>query len=227
MSISVFQSISLLHRNWLCDVLTFFSPSLSVQTGIPHRVLLYLSHLPVWLGQVPSALWLQMVHSSSLLTLFSGALFVDCAKAAAPAALRQPQPYAHSTGLGEERCRGRECESAAHIETKMTYTKQRQKKTQTRWPLDFQRLMVLDVKDPRNCTGKGKRLKLLAVFLWVIFLQLFNFGGGDTMTPCRLIVNTLEIHKYSILSQPNSIPIPVFGNFTNVHPDGWHSLKHQ
>lgn len=87
--------------------------SLPVQAGIPDAVLLYLSHLPVRLGQVSSSL--QVAHSSGLHALSGGAFCGHGAQAAAPPALCGPQPQPHSTGLGEDGSRGGQQEITANI----------------------------------------------------------------------------------------------------------------
>lgn len=84
-----------MHTLILCKTHCFSLFFCLVQAGIPDSVLLYTSHLPVWLGQVPSPLLLQMVHSSSLHALPGGAIGGVGAQAAAPPPLRGPQPQPH------------------------------------------------------------------------------------------------------------------------------------
>ncbi len=97
----------------LCFNLFF---SFVVQAGIPDIVLLHISHLPVRLGQVPSLLLLQMVHSSGLHALSGGAVCGVGVQSPSPPSLCRPQPHSHQTGLGEDRSRGREQEIPAYIE---------------------------------------------------------------------------------------------------------------
>lgn len=89
--------------------------SFPVQAGIPDVILLHLSHLPVWLEQVPFTQLLQMVHASSLYALSGGAYCGDSAQTVDTPALCGPQPHPHSTGLGEDWSRGWQQEFAADI----------------------------------------------------------------------------------------------------------------
>lgn len=134
-SLSLSSLKSQLHSDWFCvlqcKLIVWISESahtqckgiclnlffcLPVQAGIPDTVLLYLSHLPVWLGQVPLSHFLQMVHSSRLHAQSGSALCGDRAQAADPPALCGPQPHSHSTGLGEGRSRGWQQEITANVE---------------------------------------------------------------------------------------------------------------
>lgn len=124
---SVFISAGVNYVNqWMCIysviikvcVLTCLF-SLPVQAGIPDIILLYLSHLPVRLEQVPSSLLLQMVHSSELHALSGGAFCGAGAQAAGPPALRGPQPHPHSTGLGEDWSGGWQQQITANIASQL------------------------------------------------------------------------------------------------------------
>lgn len=62
--------------------------------------------LHLWLEQISPSRNLQMVHSSRLHALSSGAFSGAGAKGASPPPLCGPHPHPHSTGLGEDPAEG-------------------------------------------------------------------------------------------------------------------------
>lgn len=96
----------------MCLNKVFFLP---VKARPPDIAPLHLPHLPVWLGQVPASLKLQMVQSCRLHAGSGGAHCGAAPQAAAPPPVRGPQGHPNSTRLGEDRTGRRKHKSSNSI----------------------------------------------------------------------------------------------------------------
>lgn len=86
----------------------------AVKAGPPNPVLMHCACLHLWLEQISSSLYLQMVHASGIHAVSDCAIFGVGVQGAAASSVRGPHPHPHSTRLGENPAQGRDGWGQSH-----------------------------------------------------------------------------------------------------------------